>query len=385
MDEIGVLDKLKNLILLKTGIRTITPADCKIISIEISKKLNKRVSETTIKRLFGFAAASHKFSKFTLLTLAEYVQDEELNMGPMNQKWEQESLCKWEEIHEKASKITQHTLSSIKYRSGIPYELTVSRKFAEYDLDDFINSDYSFTSFICHAGYGKTILLTHLADRIINDKTGIYKDSTVLFLKINYILESEKPVLILEDLLKAQLGIHPKESLVEYADHHYDSTGGKFIIFLDGFSELITDRASLFESIVNFICSLEDGKSIKVVISMRPTNWSKFHEYIRQSAYLKTKWFKGSYFDSDSVSNVPQLTDQEVDLVLSKDKSIDINRINLNLKTQLRYPFQIQFYLQLREEDPDFGYATNITVFELASRYVIEKIYKTIDYTVTLL
>ncbi|RZJ27685.1 MAG: NACHT domain-containing protein, partial [Chryseobacterium sp.] len=351
--------------------------------MEISKKLNKRVSETTIKRLFGFAAASHKFSKFTLLTLAEYVQDDQLDPG--NIKWEEESLCRWEEIHDNAIKITQHTLSSIKYRSGIPYELTVSRKFAEYDLDEFFNSDFTYSSFVSHAGYGKTILLAHLADKILNDTSGLYKDSTLFFIKINNILNSEKPVINLEDLLKAQLGIHSKESLVEYADHHFESTGGKFIIFLDGFSELITDRDLLFESIINFICSLEDGKSVKVVISMRPTNWTRFYEYIRQSAYLKTMWFAGSYFDPDNVVNVPQLTDQEVDLILSKDQSIDISRINGNLKTQLRIPFQIQFYLQLREEDPNFSYATNITIFELASRYVIEKIYKTNQYTEKLL
>ena len=381
MDEISLLNKLKSLILLKTGIRTITPADCKRISIEISKKLNKRVSETTIKRLFGFAATSHKFSKFTLLTLAEYAQDDQSNLDQINFNREEQSLYRWEEIHDNATKITQHTLSSCKYRSGVPYEMTVSRKFAEYDLDEFFTSDCTFSSFVSHAGYGKTILLTHLADKIINDKSGLYKDSTILFIKINSIFNNEMPLHNLEELLKSQLGIHPKESLIEFADHHYESTSGKFIIFLDGFSELISDRARLFESIVNFICSLEERKSIKMVISMRPTNWAKFHEYIRQSAYLKIKWFAGSYFDSENISNVPQLTDQEVDLILSKDSSIDISRINFNLKAQLRIPFQIQFYLQLREEDRDFSYATNITIFELASRYVIEKIYKTNDYT----
>ena len=55
MPEIVILDNLKRLILIKTGIKIISPSDCKFISISIQKELHKSISETTIKRLFGFA------------------------------------------------------------------------------------------------------------------------------------------------------------------------------------------------------------------------------------------------------------------------------------------------------------------------------------------
>ena len=171
------LNELKSLILLKCGIRFITPADCKRISIEISKHLNKNVSETTIKRLFGFAVVKHKFSTFTLTTLAEYVDIATINVNDLPQP--SGHTDEWKGLKDKADKITQFTLKTIRNRSGIPYDITISRKFAEYDFDEFYAGDYIFTSVISQPGYGKTILLSHLAK--ICFITGCYLQRLYLF------------------------------------------------------------------------------------------------------------------------------------------------------------------------------------------------------------
>ncbi|MGY0038801.1 hypothetical protein [Pedobacter sp. NJ-S-72] len=106
------LNELKSLILLKCGIRFITPADCKRISIEISKHLNKNVSETTIKRLFGFAVVKHKFSTFTLTTLAEYVDIATIDVNDLPQP--SGHTDEWKSLKDKADKITQFTLKNYK-------------------------------------------------------------------------------------------------------------------------------------------------------------------------------------------------------------------------------------------------------------------------------
>ncbi|MEJ2883360.1 hypothetical protein [Pedobacter sp. GR22-6] len=385
MDEAFILNELRSLILSKTGIRTITPADCKRISIEISKTLNKNVSETTIKRLFGFAKVKHNFSKFTLTTLSEYVNEPhpEKTSVPVNVSI-QTPVRTWREIHEKAVKITDFTLKSIKNRSGMPYEMTISRKFAEHDFEEFFKSKYSFTCFISQPGYGRTILLSHLADFFHNNKQALYKDSTLFFITANSFFNRENIALHFEEHLKLQLGIHPKDTLINYANKNYNQTGGKLVIFLDGFSELVLKRdlkKQLFESIINFICSIEDNNSIKLVMSMRSTTWIRFHDCIRHSAYLKTKWFHGNYFDMNDISNVPPLTEKEVDLILSKIHHIKLEEINPKLKTQLKFPLHIQLYYQLKEEDPYFNYATNITFYELISRFIQDKIYRSNYYT----
>ncbi|TKC04261.1 NACHT domain-containing protein [Pedobacter frigoris] len=385
MDETSILNELKSLILSKTGIRTITPADCKRISIEISKTLNKNVSETTIKRLFGFAVVKHNFSKFTLTTLSEYVNEEYLDVNHVSAGANaQSSLQNWKELHDKATRITDFTLKGIKNRSGMPYEMTISRKFAEHDFEDFFKSDHSFTCFISQPGYGRTILLSHLAEIFINDRQPIYKNSTMLFVTAYGFFNKEHMTLNFEDQLKLQLGIHPKDSLIDYANKNYKSTGGKLVIVIDGFSELVLRRdlkKQLFESIINFICSVENNKSIKLVMSMRSTTWIRFYDCIRHSSYLKTKWFPGNYFNLNDVSNVPPLTEKEVNLILSKIHRLNSTDINPKLKTQLKFPFHIQLYYQLKEEDPHFNYSTNITFYELISRFIQDKIYRSNYYT----
>ncbi|WP_288884093.1 hypothetical protein [Pedobacter panaciterrae] len=385
MDETFILNELKSLILSKTGIRTITPADCKRISIEISKTLNKNVSETTIKRLFGFAMVKHNFSKFTLTTLSEYVNEEYAEIGNSSLNLsKQTSLRTWKEIHDKATKVTDFTLKSVRNRSGMPYELTIGRKFAEHDFEDFFKNNYSFTCFISQPGYGRTILLSHLAEKFLTSDLPEYKDSTLLFITAYSFFNKDHISPNFEDQLKLQLGIHPKDSLVSYIKQNYNASGGKFVIFLDGFSELVVKadlKKQLFESIINFICNIEDNECIKLVMSMRSTTWIKFYDRIRHSAYLKTKWFPGNYFNVNDVSNVPPLTEKEVDLILTKINKIDPKGINSKLKAQLKFPFHIQLYYQLKEEDPYFNYSTNITFYELISRFIQDKIYRSNYYT----
>ncbi|SMC80654.1 NACHT domain-containing protein [Pedobacter nyackensis] len=385
MDETAILNELKRLILIKTGIRTITPSDCKRISIEISRSLNKNVSETTIKRLFGFAEAKHNFSNFTITTLSEYVNGENPENWPVHAHVSNKHIipANWSDVKFKISKVTDFTLKGIKNRSSMPYQMTISRKFAEHDFDVFYKSDFSFTAFISQPGYGKTILLSHLAERLISNVSA-YKDSTVLFVQASNFFNSENVALNFEDQLKSLLNISKKESLVNYISENCKQSNGKFIIFLDGFSELAHKndlKKQLFDGIISFICSIEHVKAIKLVMSMRSTAWIRFYEKIRHSAYLKSKWFMGNYFNQNEVSNVPPLTEKEVDLIISKIDGINIREINPKLKNQLKFPFHIELYHQLREEDPLFNYSTNITFHELISRFIQENIYRSNYYT----
>ncbi|MNK31207.1 hypothetical protein D3C87_496340 [compost metagenome] len=385
MDEASILNELKGLILIKTGIRTATPADCKRISIEISRALNKHVSETTIKRLFGFAAVKHNFSKFTITTLTEYVSGEILENWPIAIGLHPGSPpATWGDIKYRVSKVTDFTLKGIKNRVGMPYDLTISRKFAEHDFEEFLKSNYSFTAFISQPGYGKTMLMCHLAEKFFNNPNTAFHDSSILFLQAYNFFNAENPNLNFEDQLKTLLNIPKKESLISFIEENYKNSNGKFVIFIDGFSELTLKKdlkKQLFDSLINFICSVEDIECIKLVMSMRSTYWIRFYELIRHSAYLKTKWFAGNYFNVAEISNVPPLTEKEVDLILSRIDGKPVTDINPKLKAQLKLPFHIQLYYQLKQEDPCFNYSTNITFHELISRFIQENIYRSNYYT----
>ncbi|SEA87133.1 NACHT domain-containing protein [Pedobacter hartonius] len=376
------LNELKGLILLKLGIRFITPADCKRISIEISKHLNKNVSETTIKRLFGFALVKHKFSTFTLTTLAEYVdmagiEPEQVSIG-------HESPDDWNVLKEKSDAITSFTLRTIRNRSGIPYDMTISRKFAEHDFDEFYNGEYIFTAFVSQPGYGKTILLSHLTENLFYKPNAFYKDSGVLFIRAYSFFNKEAIHLHLEEQLKLHLQIDTSENVLNYINRIQGTHGGKFFVIIDGFAELILkkeDKTILYDNIINLICSLEDFRNIKLVMAMRSTTWTRFYDRMRHSSFLKAKWFPGNYFNLHELSNVPPLSEKEVEIIISKINYLDKKEINPRLKAQLKFPFHIQLYYQLKEEDPDFNYYTNITFYELVSRFIQEKIYRSNYYT----
>jgi two-component system sensor histidine kinase VicK len=66
------LKLIKSLVLSVAGISAVTPSACRFISSAIFKTTNVRLSETTIKRLYGFAISKFAPSYFTLNTLATY-------------------------------------------------------------------------------------------------------------------------------------------------------------------------------------------------------------------------------------------------------------------------------------------------------------------------
>lgn len=67
-----IAEELKQRIILKTGLSSITPRDCSYISQGIYKTLKRNVSVTTLKRAFGFTKSSHSPSKYTITTLNDY-------------------------------------------------------------------------------------------------------------------------------------------------------------------------------------------------------------------------------------------------------------------------------------------------------------------------
>jgi len=385
MDETSVLNELKSLILSKAGIRSVTPGDCKRISIEISKALNKSVSETTIKRLFGFAVVKHNFSQFTLTTLFEYVDNEKLiRLIPREKNTQDKDKDDWESLRHYAEKTTDFTLKGIRNRSGLPYEMTISRKFAEHDFEEFYNSNFSFMCFISQPGYGKTTLLSHLVEDYFYKENAPYKDSNVLFVKAYSFFKKDGDYYDLEAQIRAELGISAKKDLFGYLHEQHQARGGKFVLIIDGFADLALKKDiknQLFDSILNFICALDSTNLVKVVLSMRSTSWIRFYERMRHSAYLRANWFQGNYFDVNDVSNVPPLTEREVEQIISNTGHFDLENINPKLKTQLKFPFHIHLYYQLKEEDPFINYYTNIAFYELVSRFIKEKIYKSNYYT----
>lgn len=374
-----ILQELKRLILLKNGLKTPSPSDCKLISINIQKELKKNVSETTLKRLFGFATIKHQFSQFTINTLMEYVgitddQSFDSTRNFINLEIGEDI----DQVKQKAERITHYTLLNIRNRCSVPYEMTITRRFAKHDFEFFHASKYSFTTFISQPGYGKSILISHLVQEMFLDNNAPFKKDIVVLINADHIFNKDLAELTLEERIKLKLGLLPKTNLVDFFNEQWNNNGIKLILIVDGFSELIFTKVTkpkVFDRIIDFIANIENSESIKLILNMRSTLWNRFNEKIRCSHFLKSKWFSGSYFNLKDNSNVPPLTEIEVKNIFHKMSPLEFDKVSENLKTQLRFPFHIQWYYQLKEEYPDFESYTNIIYYEIISRFINEKIY----------
>jgi hypothetical protein len=259
----------------------------------ISQSVNKNVSETTIKRLYGFAETKYKFSRFTLTALSEYVgmdswEDfcEAVKGDP-----KQFLLSKWDELFYKARAVTQSTVKIIRNRSVIPYHLTIHREFAERDFETFYTNDYSFTSFVSLPGYGKSILLSHLADKFFIKDSGSFKDDLLWFINPGMLKNTDFD---LEKWLNEQLG--SGLNFIQYFNEDISRLKGKVVVILDGFDDFTVKKNQLknfLNHLANFISSNEDNSWLKIVLSMRPSTWRLFYEHIRHSSYIKSKLFLG--------------------------------------------------------------------------------------------
>lgn len=382
MYETYLLQEIRSRICLRAGIKNITPADCKKIASEIRKTVQKNVSETTLKRFFGFAAVSHGFSRYTISALreyADYMQPVHFGEILLNDT----TINDWDKLRRKIGGITDYVLKEVRNRSGLPYEMTISRKFAQHDFEEFFHDRTSFMCFIAHPGYGKTILLSHIVQRYFRDEGALYRNSIPLFMNAGSFYKTEKSKFDLDGHLKNIIGIPQSTDLINYLKK-INTQGNKFFLIIDGFAELILDRESktqLLNDLVDFICMLDEDSEIKMIMSMRSTIWVRFYEKIRHSAYLKKSWFKGNYYNAHDVSNVPPFTEDELKEITENTGNENYGKINPELKAQLKFPFHIHLYYQLRAADPFLNYGSNIGFYELISRFIQEKILKADHYT----
>jgi len=176
--------EIRRLLLLKFKIKAVTPRDCENISVQINKCVSKYISVTTLKRLFGLAIQKYNFSTFTLFTLSEFLNIEYPHKAVHTTiyRYKNNKLTK---NKSKAFHITAQTLEMIHTKCGIPYEMTTSRKFAEDDFKSFYESSQIFTSLVSPSGYGKSILLSHLAENLFTNANAVYQKSTLLFIRAN--------------------------------------------------------------------------------------------------------------------------------------------------------------------------------------------------------
>ncbi|MFB2120691.1 hypothetical protein [Parapedobacter sp. 2B3] len=289
-------DKLKLLVLKKAKIAQLVPADCYRLALEIKVTTNKSVSETTLKRVFGFASSIHQPSIYTLNALAEYCGFE--SWDNFYTDLEQSKLHTaqqrtWGEISLNATKISLFNIQSNKYKCGIPYHLTIDREYINQFAERFLSSGATTGILHGHVGCGKTIAVSRWVEKQIGQ---IHVDSSndiYLFTNGLSLLQGTAFGYHSNRWLAHLLGFETTELLDSFMEEHRKGAPGNFYLIIDELhSDLVADRQfymviSQFMDMVNHFAQFT---WFRIVLMLRTASLLKFEDLFRETV-INPQWF----------------------------------------------------------------------------------------------
>ena len=240
MNENNLLIELRKFVLIKSGLRNIDPARCKTISEYVFKETKNYISETTIKRFFGFANTLHKFSWFTLNSLSQYTGYNDWEAFCKDRKKQTAPVQSiWQDLKLKAHAITEVSLIAKKNNSGVPFNVTANRSFFYQDFDYFLKNSHRFSTISAQPGHGKSILLTHMVEYFFFSENVVYKDDIVLLVNSSSISAVIRNGVSLKDWFLKEFKFGSLTELISFFKKNPEKREGRFIIIVDGIDDYL--------------------------------------------------------------------------------------------------------------------------------------------------
>lgn len=383
MNVTNFLAELKKFILIKSGLRTIDPAHCKVISEQIFAETKNYVSETTIKRIFGFANTLHQFSTFTLNSLSQYVGYVDWNAfcdAKQNEFYLPESL--WDEIKLKIQSITESALIAKKNNLGIPTSSVAKRSFLYPDFDYFFKKEYIFTTLSALPRHGKTTFLVNMIEYFFLSRNSSNKDDIVLLFNstlINSIILSgiSFKEWFLRETKFASIG-----EVVTYFKNNKEKKKGNFVVIFDGIDEYLEEER-FFKTLIDILYSIEENNFLKIILSLRTSNWIKISPYVSKSSFLTKYWYKGLFYDEEHLTNLPPLNHEEILFTLNQkfQKKLTINDIDPDLLNLFKTPFWLQEFYSFQNPQNFPALENPISSYELIHHFLERNIFLTKNST----
>ncbi|HEY0244209.1 MAG TPA: hypothetical protein VGC01_01490, partial [Mucilaginibacter sp.] len=371
-------EKLKGDVLHRAWYHDISPADCKALSIAIFRLTNMLISETTLKRVYGFAYSKFKPSLFTLNAMARYCDytgwaDFCDHNEPNTKDAKTIDVC-WENIKNSAHKITGFTLQVLKNRSGIPYNQTIKRKFITDHFEAFLSRDYIATSLIAPAGYGKTLALCHWVEERLEQNDNGNSNDIILFFSSNALINIFLSGKDINEWMLSLLGYGTDtdfSTLLE-ADKKHD---GNFYLIVDGLDEHTFKNEQfelLFEQILNIFSFYQLHSSFKLILSMRTSTWINHRHKIEN---FNDKWFDGFVTANDECINVPLFNINEIRNLCTNINPATQNFIGIEVAENFNHPLYFQFYYQQHKHNFSLSNVDHVCIYELQSIFILNKVY----------
>ena len=171
-----MIERLRNSVENKFGKKITCQKDCKILSNCILDDSGEYISPATLRRVFGLLLTNSNPSRVTLDILARYIEQKNwdyfLETNRESKIGQSNLIETWSRALEKSKKISNTTIDNIKRKSGINFNKTIHRHFAEERVNFLLKSSYNSTALIGPGGFGKSTLLANWYIKYFTKKKG---------------------------------------------------------------------------------------------------------------------------------------------------------------------------------------------------------------------
>lgn len=372
------IQELKDKVLEIARIENIISADCYKLSLEISAKTHKTISQTTIKRVYGFAHARYAPSTFTLNALSQYSGYEGWSDFIQQMEAKQEKAKEhiaWNEIAQAAHNITRFTVQTNKHKSGLSYLYTIERQAINDHIDRFLNTSSTGCIISAPSGMGKTIGITHWVDRqmvanhsVDNNHIILHVNSSSLFFAAGFGFHSNK-------WLTHLLNFPQQQHFEDFIEEYRKNAPGNFYLIIDDFNNnLINNRLFdiVFRQLIDMVAYLSNYPWMKVVITLRPSTWQKYGHLIENHPETSKLWYTNfSGTRRVNAINLNAFTNQEIQQLVDKINDTPKEDAEYTRKyfPVIATPLHFQYYYQLK------GNAIRTDQLSPADEYAIASVY----------
>lgn len=277
------IQQLQLEVLQKFNVHQLQPSDCKDLSAVVRDSTGKIVSETTIKRFFGFAAQTFNFSVYTLNALSEYAgfQNWEFFLEHYRQQQspQKEFHPKWKEVKSKTGKISFYTAEAIKNNCGMEFTRTAART-DTIPFRHFLESDAAVSVILGPAGSGKSISLVQAVESFWLNESCLCPNDICLFVHLHQLNTLINRGFSMEDWLDNQLNLGEGENILDYFEMHSNEKDGRFVLIVDGLDEKVIGADKLriiYSKLMDLIFSRARTPWLKVILAARPEAWNALY------------------------------------------------------------------------------------------------------------
>ncbi|MDF1574714.1 MAG: hypothetical protein P1P86_05930 [Bacteroidales bacterium] len=301
--------------------------DCQVLSISIQQKTKRNISVSTLKRLFGIVECPYKPSRYTLDTIAVYLNFQ--SWSKLAEIHNAEGLSSsdqeyWARLKKRIETVTEQSLTSMKAKLGEQLSDFQIREFAIERFEAFLNSPKTATAFIAPGGFGKTTIVAQLTGLFFIGEKARYPDDivclidgSILFNLINLNQEIVRMINVFE--------MEEKNSFSNYFLKNPDQVKGRFVLIIESLCQIYHQEEKLnsfVENLMDIVAAYEHFSWFKLLITCRPDNWKIFSDLIHKDPRLKNKWFDVNFTGPANESiNIPVLNNDEIRYYLKKRHS----------------------------------------------------------------